>query len=167
MRWLKTAIFVALFSAACFANELIRIPLAHPTIRRISGRVVAQGDFDSGVEVQVFDHPEVWSDNSLSLVEKRKRQSLVASAVTDKSGGFALRHIHNGSYELCFSKPGFDMVSVTVTVASSASSDQLCVTIPVSEAGGAASVQTSRDCAPNRQRKSREGFCRYVRTGGN
>ena len=143
MRCLKAAILVALLASVCFANVFNVISLKG-SIRRISGRVMAHGTVNPGVDVRVFDHPEVWSEKSLSMVEKRERQSIIASTVTDKKGNFAFRKIGKGSYEVEFSKDGWDTVSVLVVVDPSAPSDRICVNMPISEAGGEASAQTCR-----------------------
>jgi hypothetical protein len=51
------------------------------------------------VKIQVLDEPEVWSDDSLSFSEKRKRQSTVASVSADSNGNSSFetsRKAHHG-----------------------------------------------------------------------
>ena len=145
VRCLKAGVLCIVLASICFAHvQLDSISLKRP-VRRISGRVVDYGAVNPGVNVQVFNHPEVWSDDSLSLAEKREKQSMIASVVTDDSGKFEFRKIGKGSYEVLFSKVGWDTVSALVAVEPSATTEQFCVKMPISGAGYDASVRT---CQP-------------------
>lgn len=56
-----------LFTGMCAAvvtHETITYPTS---VKRISGTVVGYGNLNPGVKVEVFDKPEVWADDSLSL----------------------------------------------------------------------------------------------------
>jgi hypothetical protein len=76
--------------------------------------VVGFGNVNPGVNVQVFDKPEVWADDSLSLNEKRKRQTEIASTVTDSNGKFEFRGVPKGAYEIQFSnRNGLNVLSVS------------------------------------------------------
>ena len=86
-------------------------------IKKISGRIVGFGTVNPDVKIQVLDKPDVWSDDSLSFDEKRKRQSTVASVSADSNGKFEFRDIPKGSYEVEFSgKEGWSPLSVFVVV---------------------------------------------------
>ena len=103
MRLLKMGFICAVLASFCYAAVQHQTISYKTPIKRIAGRVIGFGRVNPDMEVQVLDKPEVWSDDSLSLVEKRKKQSIVASATTDSSGKFEFHSIPRGSYEVQFS----------------------------------------------------------------
>lgn len=112
-----------------------------PTIKRISGRVVGYGAVNPGARIRVFDKPEVWANDSLSLVDKRQRQTEIASTVTDEKGKFDFRRIPKGAYEVEFSRDGWNFLSVIVNVDPSGTGDRICVQMSLDGMGPDASVQ--------------------------
>jgi hypothetical protein len=120
----------------CSAVVVLKRITYKPPIKNISGRVVGFGRVNPGVKVQVMDNPEVWSDDSLSLDEKRRKQSIIASTVTSSNGKFEFRGISKGSYEVEFSnRQGWNVLSVFVVVDPRGTSKQLCVEMSLEGAG--------------------------------
>ena len=142
MRSLKTIALCALLAGVCI-GVVTHDDITYKTpIKKISGRVVGFGNVNPGVNVQVFDKPEVWADDSLSLDEKRKRQTEIASTVTDSDGKFEFRGVPRGSYEIQFSnRNGWNVLSVLVNVQPSGSRDRLCVQMSIEGAGPRPFVQ--------------------------
>jgi hypothetical protein len=143
MRILTVCALCVLFTGICVAvvtHETISYPAS---IKRISGSVVGYGNVNPGVKVEVFDKPEVWADDSLSLNEKRKRQKLIATSSTDSKGKFDFRGLPIGSYEVQFSNGngGWNILSVLVNVNPAGSHDRLCVQLSLEGAGPKPSVE--------------------------
>jgi Carboxypeptidase regulatory-like domain len=111
------------------------------SIKKISGRVVGYGNVNPGVNVQLFDKPEVWADDSLSWNEKRKRQTEIASTVTESNGKFEFSGVPRGAYEIQFSRYGWKVLSVLVDVEPPASRKRLCVQMSIDGMGPEPSVQ--------------------------
>jgi hypothetical protein len=144
MRSLRVAIGWALLAPISFAVvQHTTISIKSP-IKRISGRIVDYGAINPGVNVQIFDNPQVWADSSLSLNEKRNRQTRIASVTTGPDGRFEFRHIPKGSYEIQFSKDGWDLLSALVEVDPTAAPDRLCVKLRISDANFEPSIQPCR-----------------------
>src|SRR5690348_10800306 len=93
MRCLIVEILCVLCASTCLAARIHDTTKFETTIKRVSGRVVGIGRVNRGVTVRVFDHPEVWSDDSLSVNEKRKRQLVIATTTTGLNGEFMFRHL--------------------------------------------------------------------------
>lgn len=143
MRTLTVCALCGLFTGICAAvvtHETITYP---GSVNRISGTVVGYGNLNPEVKVEVFDKPEVWADDSLSLNEKRKRQKRIATASTDSKGKFHFRGMPKGSYEIQFStgNGGWNVLSVLVNVDAAASHDRLCVQLSLEGAGPKSSVE--------------------------
>src|SRR5271165_2047863 len=137
MRLLKVGLMCAVLVPFCSAAVQHQTISYKSPIRRISGRVIGFGRVNPGVKVQVLDKPEVWSDDSLSFDQKRKKQSIVASATTGSNGKFEFRGIPRGSYEVEFSnRQGWNVLSVFVVLDPSGSSQQLCVEMSLEGGGG-------------------------------
>ena len=114
MRFLPIGILCALLVAVCSAAVVHQTILYKSPIQKISGRIVGFGTVNPGVKIQVLDKPEVWSNDSLSFNQKRKRQFIVASVRADSNGKFEIQDIP-GSYEIEFSgKTGWNPLSVFV-----------------------------------------------------
>jgi hypothetical protein len=141
-RFLPIGILCALLVAVCSAAVVHQTILCKSPIQKISGRIVGFGTVNPGVKIQVLDKPEVWSNDSLSFNQKRKRQSIVASVRADSNGKFEIRDIPKGSYEIEFSgKTGWNPLSVFVIIDPGGSSRPLCVEMSLEGAGTAPSVQ--------------------------
>jgi hypothetical protein len=142
MRSLKLGIICAILAQTCLAIIVHETATYKRPIKKIAGRVLGFGPVNQGVNVQVFDKPEVWSDKSLSFDEARKKQSIVASATASLSGKFGFSGIPKGSYEVQFSPPrGWNLLSVFVSVDPAGYSDRLCVELGREGAGDESSAE--------------------------
>jgi len=142
MRSAKAGVIFFLAATICSAVVVHQTIYYKAPIKRISGRVVGFGTVNPGLTVRVLDKPEVWSDNSLSFNEKRKRQSTVASTTIGSNGKFDFRAIPKGSYEVEFAgKQGWNPLSVFITVAPDGTSKQLCVELSIDGFGEGPSAQ--------------------------
>jgi len=103
--------------------------------------VTGYGAINPGVQVYVFDNAQVWLDHSLSMQEKRKRQTNDADAVTDEQGRFAVKRLPEGFYEVEFRRDGWDVVSALVHVKHGGTKDQLCVVLRIESGPGEDSVE--------------------------
>lgn len=142
MRILTLSALCILLTGICSA-VVIHETMNYPTpLKRISGSVIGYGNVNPGVKVQVFDKPDVWADDSLSLNEKRKRQKLIATTSTDAKGKFDFRGVSKGAYEVQFSTEdgGWNILSVLVNVEPGGSTRPLCVQLSVEGAGQKPSV---------------------------
>jgi hypothetical protein len=141
MRSLKIMALCLLLVRACVGVVTHETITYKSSIKKISGRVVGFGNVNPGMDIQLFDKPEVWADHSLSFDEKRKRQTVISSTVTNSNGKFEFRGVPRGAYEIQFSKNGWNVLSVLVNVEPSGSSDQLCVQVSIEGMGPQTSVQ--------------------------
>ena len=141
MRSLKIIAVCLLLARACVGVVTHETITYKSSIKKISGRVVGFGNVNPGTDVQLFDKPEVWADDSLTWNEKRKRQTEIASTVTNSNGKFEFRGVPRGAYEIQFSKNGWNVLSVLVNVEPSGSSDQLCVQVSIDGMVAQPSVQ--------------------------
>jgi hypothetical protein len=142
MRSLKIIAVCLLLARACVGVVTHETITYKTSIKKISGRVVGFGNVNPGMDVQLFDKPGVWADDSLSFDEKRKRQTKIASTVTNSNGKFEFRGVPRGAYEIQSSKNGWNILSVLVNVEPSGSSDRLCVQVSIDGMGPQTSVQT-------------------------
>jgi len=139
MRFLKIGFICAVLTPLSYAVIQHQTISYKPPMKRIAGRVTGFGRVNPDVQVQVVDKPEVWSDDSLSFVEKRKKQSTIASATTDSSGKFEFHGIPRDSYEVQFSPGqagGWNVLSVFLVVDPRGSSQRLCVEMSLEGGGG-------------------------------
>jgi hypothetical protein len=118
-------------------------------VRTIRGKLTGFGQVVPSLSVQVYDNAKVWLDDSLSIAEKRKRQTLVASAEPNDRGEFKVKHLPKGLYEIEFGNEGmggYNILSVLVNVDPRGAGDKLCVDVSLE---GAPSPQSSvRRCTP-------------------
>jgi len=142
MRALKIGVVLALLAGVSLAlNEHKSIWFKSP-LNRIQGHVVdAAGDAIDLAEVNIWTHPEVWSDDSLSYEQKRSKQRKVETTSTDDHGKFYVKKLPRGSYEVEFKKDGFNDLSVIVQVDSSAPSERFCVKLTPGSEGNDGSFQ--------------------------
>ena len=137
---------LTLFALCILVTGISLAVLTHETIsyrtplKRISGSVIGYGNVNPGVKVELFDKPEVWADDSLSLNEKRKRQKLIATTSTDAKGKFDFRGVPKGAYEIQFSAAGWNILSVLVSVDPAGSHDRLCMQLSLEGARQTPSV---------------------------
>jgi hypothetical protein len=145
MRLLRVVIVCFVAAFAGYAAVVHEVVSYKTPIQKISGRVVGFGAVNPGVLVQVRDKPHVWLDDSLSLDEKRKRQSIIASTDTDSSGNFTFHKIPKGSYEVEFSgRPGWNPLSALVVVDPAGSSARMCVVMSIEGGVTSPSVRPCR-----------------------
>src|SRR4051794_25088340 len=103
-------LFCATFAVASWEHVIVH---HKGTPRRVEGVVT---DYTGApipwVEVEVYDHPEVWDYGSLTLVQMRAKQKKIASATADENGQFKIRHVKKGSYEVQFMRMGWSTLSL-------------------------------------------------------
>ncbi len=112
-------------------------------VREIRGRVTGFGQVMRVVYVDVYDNAQACLDHSLSPVEKRKRQTQIASVEADANGQFNIRHLPKGFYEVEFGNHGnggYNIMSVLVNVDPKGTKDKLCVDLSLESAGGKTTV---------------------------
>jgi hypothetical protein len=89
-------------------------------VSEIRGVVLDPVDFPMpGVKIEVYDHPEVWSDENLRFNpdERAKRQHKLREFVTKEDGKFRLQGVKAGRYELRVTLQGFNPTSIIFTLA--------------------------------------------------
>lgn len=105
------------------------------TPRRIEGVVT---DYTGApipwVEVEVYDHPGVWDDGSLTFVEMRAKQRKISSGSTDEKGHFKIRYVKKGSYEVQFMRMGWSTLSLLLKV--DPHGEKLCTELRISGGSG-------------------------------
>jgi hypothetical protein len=69
-----------------------------------------------GVEITVYDSPDVILRSDLKYEEMRSRQRILQKVVSDKRGRFKVKRLPPGRYELYFRKEGWNPLSLIVTV---------------------------------------------------
>lgn len=143
-------IFIAIlvFASTAFAVvELETLRYAKP-VRAIEGKLTGGGHV-ARLSVQVYDNAKVWLDDSMSMAEKRKRQTLVASAEPNDRGEFKIKHLPKGFYGVEFGNGGmggYNILSVLVNVDPMGTKDKLCV--DVSLEGAPWPRSSIRKCLP-------------------
>jgi protocatechuate 3,4-dioxygenase beta subunit len=145
MRVARGVLAYLLLVGVCWSvlpHELVRYD---GPAKRLRGRVTDyRGAPIPGVAVEVYDNPQVWSDESLSLVQKRTKQNMVASSVTDEKGTFNVRGVSRGLYEVQFSRMGWNTLSVMLNVDPHSRAEELCVELPISGGAGEFKVKSCR-----------------------
>ncbi|HTC95169.1 MAG TPA: hypothetical protein VK699_17115 [Terriglobales bacterium] len=80
--------------------------------------------------VDVYNNAQVWLDDSMSMVERRKRQTKVASVELNYKGEFSIKHLPKGFYEVEIGNHGgggYSDLHVLVNVDPKGTNDRLCV----------------------------------------
>jgi hypothetical protein len=150
MRSLKIGVICALLVAASAAMNIHKLIWYKSAVKRIQGEIVAiDGKPIRLADVVVFSNPEVWSDDSLNFQQKRAKQRKVAATRADEDGSFHVEKLARGSYEVEFSRGGFDTLSVVVQVDPAARSEKFCVHLGVSDTSAEPSF---RPCSTDRTR---------------
>jgi hypothetical protein len=126
------------FARAIWEHEIIR---DNGSAKRLEGVVT---DYTGApipwVEIEVYDHPEVWDEASLSFVAMRAKQKKIASGTTDENGHFKIRHVRKGWYEVQFTRMGWNVLSVLLNV--DPHGEKLCTRLRISGGGGSAETRT-------------------------
>ena len=138
MRSLKTALICMLLASVCAAVVEHQILKHGGPAKRLRGTVTDWTDAPiSDTQVEVYDNPQVW-DGSLSFVQMRSKQKKIASAITDDKGRYYVRDVPAGRYEVQFSRMGWNILSVVLSV-DGRKAEGLCVELQIS--GGAGEPQ--------------------------
>jgi len=117
-------------------------------VRSIRGRVAGDGQVVPVFWVDVYDNARVCLDDAMPEVEKRKRQTKVASVEPDGNGEFNVTHLRKGFYEVEFGnhgRGGYNILTVLVTVDPKGTEDRLCVNLSLEGGGSRSSVAK---CSP-------------------
>jgi protocatechuate 3,4-dioxygenase beta subunit len=142
MRFVKIVAICLLLATACAAvieHQIVR----SESPKHLRGTVTDwTGAPIPDTQVEVYDNPQVWDDDSLSLVQKRSKQKKIASAVADGRGRYSITGIPSGQYEVQFSRMGWNILSVLLK-ADRRRAKGLCVELEIS--GGAGQGQI-KDC---------------------
>ena len=137
MRLLRIGLVGILLVANATAINEFTIQHYKPHVRRLQGVVVDPAGAPIPLaQVTVFDDPEVWSDESLNFEQKRERQKTIAETRADDEGRFSVKKLPKGSYEVEFSRGGFNTLSVIVQIDPSERSEKYCVHLSVSDGPG-------------------------------
>ncbi|MGH9515440.1 MAG: carboxypeptidase-like regulatory domain-containing protein [Terriglobales bacterium] len=128
------------FAVASWVHDIVR-DAGNP--KRLEGVVMDNtGAPIPWVEVEVYDHPELWDEASLSVVAIRVKQKKIASVTADENGHFRIRHLHKGSYEVQFTRMGWSILSVLLKV--DPHGEKLCAELQIS--GGGAGESRVHPC---------------------
>lgn len=131
--------------ALLFLGSIAFAVIVHDTVRyerpvrSIRGRVTGYGQVVAAFWVDVYDNAQVYLDNDMPPVEKRKRQMKVASVRPNERGEFKFKDLPKGFYEVEFGNHGgggYNDVSVLVNVDPKGTSDKLCVDVSLESGGG-------------------------------
>ncbi len=149
---MKTSVRLAFLTLSCLLLVTVCWSvLQHEFVRydgpakRLRGKVTDyRGAAIPGTEVEIYDNPEVWNDDSLSQARKREKQTMVASSVTDEKGVFNVRGVPKGLYEVQFSRMGWNTLSVVLNVDPHSKAEDLCVELPISGGPGEFKVKSCR-----------------------
>jgi len=111
--------------------------------KRPRGKVTDyRGEPIPGVDVAVYDNPQVWDEESQSSAEKRSKQKMIASAVTGQKGIFNVRGVPKGQYEVEFSRMGWNTLSLVLNIDPRSRAEDLCVELPISGGAGEYKVKS-------------------------
>jgi hypothetical protein len=133
----QIAIILGLLAFDSFAVASWEHVIVHHTgaPRRIEGTVTDYtGSQIPWVEIEVYDHPEVWDDASLSVVAMRAKQKKIASGTADENGHFKIGHVRKGSYEVQFMRLGWSTLSVLLNI--DPHGEKLCTELRISGGAG-------------------------------
>jgi hypothetical protein len=144
MHFLRATLLCLFLITACSAREEHEILRYDGPAKCLLGRVTDwTGAPIPGTQIEVYDNPQVWNDDSLTFVQMRAKQKKIASAVTDDKGGFKVRGVREGPYEVQFFRAGWETLSVFMKVDAHAK-EGLCVSLQIS--GGAGEAAALKNC---------------------
>jgi hypothetical protein len=129
-------LFLASVSFAVIVHDTVRY---ERPVRSIRGRVTGYGQVVPVFWVDVYDNAQVSLDNSMPPVEKRKKQTKVASVEPNERGEFNIKHLPKGFYEVEFGNHGgggYNDLSVLVNVDPKGTNDKLCVDVSLESGPG-------------------------------
>jgi hypothetical protein len=142
MLFLRIGLIFSLFATSCAALNVHELIQYTPSIKRVQGEIVDPGNKPVDyADISVFNNPGVLLDESLTMEQQRNRQKEVFETRADENGKYSVKKLPKGSYELEFSKPGFDTLSVIVQIDPSGRSDKLCVRMFYSSNSGESEFQ--------------------------
>lgn len=139
------SLFLASLAFAVIVHDTVRY--ARP-VRSIRGRVTGYGQVVPAFRVDVYDNAQVCLDESMPPVEKRKKQTKVASVEPNEKGEFNIKHLPKGFYEVEFGNHGgggYNDLSVLVNVDPAGTNDKLCVDVSLESGPG---KNTATKCGP-------------------
>lgn len=122
-----SVLFLVSLSFAVIIHNTVRY---ERPVRSIRGRVTGYGQVVPVFWVDVYDNAQMCLDEAMPPVEKRKRQTKVASAEPNARGEFNIKHLSKGFYEVEFGNHGgggYNSLSVLVNVGPKGTNDKLCV----------------------------------------
>ena len=127
----------SLLCAGVCAAVIEHVQVEYPhNVRTIHGRVTGYGRINPGAQIQVYDNAQVWFDHSLSMEERRQKQTKVADGETDERGRFSVGFLPEGFYEVEFRRAGWDVLSVFVHIKPNSAKDKLCVELRIESSAG-------------------------------
>lgn len=129
-------LFLASLTFAVIVHDTVRYDRP---VRSIRGRVTGYGQVVPAFRVDVYDNAQVCLDESMPQVEKRKKQTKVASVEPDEKGEFSIKHLPKGFYEVEFGNHGgggYNDLSVLVNVDPTGTNDKLCVDVSLESGPG-------------------------------
>jgi hypothetical protein len=136
-------LFLVSISFAVIVHDTVRY---ERPVRSIRGKVTGYGQVVPALSVDVYDNAQVCLDESMPSVEKRKRQTKVASAEPNEKGEFNIKHLPKGFYEVEFGNHGsggYNDLSVLVNVDPKGTNDKLCVDVSLESGPG---KNTAKKC---------------------
>jgi hypothetical protein len=135
-----SVLFLVGIAYAVVIHDTVRYE--HP-VRTIRGSVTSLGTVMRVVWVDVYDNAQVCLNDSLSPVEKRKRQTKIASVEPNDNGEFNIKHLPKGFYEVEFGNHGnggYNILSVLIQIDPKGTKNRLCVNLSQESLGGQSTV---------------------------
>ena len=128
-------VFLVELTFAAVVHEDVRYPA---TLRYVRGKIVQPSFRRRDVQIEVFDNGQLGMDHTLSLHNRRSRQTKVASVHPDEGGKFQFKGLSKGLYEVEFSfgNGGWNVLSVLVDVDPLAGKkEEFCVELSLEGSG--------------------------------
>ncbi len=132
-----------LFASVALAAIEVKTVRYEQPVKAIRGRVTAFGQVMRMVWVDVYDNAQLCLDDSMSEVERRKRQTKVDSVELNRKGEFRIRNLPKGFYEVEIGNHGgggYNVASVLVNVDTKGKNDRICVDLSLEGQGGQTTV---------------------------
>ena len=136
-----SVLFVVTLSFAVVVHDTVRYEHA---VRSIRGKVTGYGQVVPKFWVDVYDNAQVCLDDAMTPVEKRKRQTKVASVQPDAKGEFKVKRLPKGFYEIEFGnrdRGGYNTLSVLINVDAQGTNDKVCVDLGLEGGPGQSTVK--------------------------
>ena len=135
----RTSISLILLVSVSFAVIIHDTVHYERPVTSIRGRVTGYGQVVRAFWVDVYDNAKVCLDDAMPPVEKRKRQTKVASVEPNERGEFNIKHLPKGFYEVEFGNHGgggYNELSVLVDVDPKGTNEKLCVDLGLESGPG-------------------------------